>query len=147
MHNAPTVEFPVGRFVWGPWVISGLAVVSAIGLLLWQAHSGLEAAPLWVGAGWVMILVLACLVWQREALREGVLVWTGQAWLWRSAQDHAHPVQLAVLADAGFALLLQVAITDGAPGLSRRVAWLECTDMPSRWHNFRCAVFARPSAR
>ena len=147
MHNAPAVDFPVGRFVWGPWVLRGLAIGSALSLGWWQSSAGFQVPSLSVWAGWLFLCILAMRVWRREHLCEGVLVWTGDDWFWRDAQDVAHPVRIAVVVDAGFALLVNVSVTDGPFGLARRVAWLERTAMPALWHDFRCAVFARPKQK
>lgn len=147
MHTAPPVAFPVGRFVWGRAAGMLMALLSALGLLLWHKQtqtSGTQLFAAW--AFWALCLSGAALWAPRQTLGNGVMFWNGQAWFWQSHSGEDHKIELSVGWDFGGALLLFVRLQDEqAQGRGAwTCAWLSQTAMPSKWHGFRCAVYSRP---
>jgi hypothetical protein len=145
MHNAPPVVFPVGRFVWSPWVVALLMACSAWGLLWGLAHADI-ALQKWAWLGWGALVLLAIWVSTRDHWAHGFLVWTGDTWWWRDAQGRETETPLQVVVDMGFALGLALKPV-GVRGCPRsRFVWLQRRHSPQLWHGFRCAVYARPKA-
>jgi hypothetical protein len=147
MHNAPPVVYPVGRFVWGAWIVGGLALVGAAVLLVWQTsaqHDGLHIGGAWLL--WCVSLFAAVVSWAQESSCSGLLVWNGEDWFWRDASDAEIPVRVQVLLDAGRLMILSCAGLHGRSLSNRRAqfAVLHHASMPSFWHGFRCAVYSRP---
>jgi hypothetical protein len=147
MHNAPPVDYPVGRFFWGMRLSGLLAAVAAVGLLVWQFQSERSGALGGVAAcAWILSVVLAMRFANREFLVDGFLVWDGQAWFWRDLQRQEHPVHVQVLVDTGRALFVACQVRNGSVGVGTdpQFAWLQQAAMPLSWHGFRCAVYSRP---
>ena len=82
MQNAPSVEYPVGRFFMGP--------LFALGLITLGAAAGLQA--MWLGdfSGWRAVLLgvvcLVCGAWALSATwrvpQRTWLSWNGRDWQW-----------------------------------------------------------------
>lgn len=147
MYNAPPVVYPVGRFVWGSWLMGGLALLGFVSLAFWQVL---------VLPGWPQSLV-AWLVWSasvagavgywpQERSPQGSLIWSGEDWLWRDEGGAERPVRVRVLLDAGrlMGLVYEVRDAINATRKPARFAVLHQTTIPSSWHGFRCAVYSRP---
>ena len=147
MHNAPPVAFPVGRFVWGRLAAVVIALLSAMGLLVWQVQAQTSSAE--VLAAWTFwwLCVGGATVWApRQTLTGGRLFWNGQAWFWQPMEGEHQGLDVSVGWDAGDTLLLFVRFQD-AQGTGRGAlacAWVNAAAMPSKWHGFRCAVYSRP---
>ncbi len=147
MHNAPSVDCPVGRCVFerrATWVLVG---VWGLSQALWWWHAG-AMQP----AGWLSFLAAGCLMcWQhrrQQQIAEGLLRWTGAEWIWFSqAYRRGSPLKRVVcVLDFQRVLLLQV---ENAVGL-RWWVWLEppADAAPGAWLAVRRAVHAaRPSPR
>lgn len=146
MHNAPPVDYPVGRFFWGPRVSFFLSALSALGLITWYllSEQSLILLSVAVVAWLVSVMAATCFV-DREFLHDGHFVWDGEGWYWCDAQHKEHPVRVQVLLDAGRAILVASHMTNlSATDQVRQFAWLQQGNMPLSWHGFRCAVYSRP---
>jgi hypothetical protein len=141
MHNAPPVVFPVGRFVWGRWVMLALALLGGVGLL-WHPHFPVLQVHPWALSAWGLLLLAALWATRADHWQTGSLVWTGELWLWRDPQDHEWEVSLQVVLDTGSALGL--ALTPQRSGVIslKRFVWFSQGDLPVLWHGFRCAVYS-----
>lgn len=160
MHNAPPVVFPVGRFVWGAWVMGCLAALGALGLACWQWLAELPWAFMgWAWGAWGLCTTVAFLWKSGQPLGQGQLFWTGEAWFWQdtpantSGQALHGPVDplmvsVAVRLDLAGVMLLAVQPfqENGQRTGPLRHVWLQKNSMPSKWHGFRCAVYSRPKA-
>jgi hypothetical protein len=147
MQNAPPVVYPVGRFAWGRAVWLSMALLCALGLLLWQLQAQVSSAQ--VIMAWVFGVFCwgtAALWMPRQTLTRGVFFWSGQAWFWQNHSGQEHGVELFVGLDMEDALLLFVRLKEQqCEGHGLWVcAWLDQAAMPSKWHGFRCAVYSRP---
>ncbi len=147
MHNAPPVVYPVGRFVWGSWIMGGLALVGLMGLVFWWVM----ASPGWLqavvgGLVWSGSVAAAAVYWPSERSPEGRLVWSGEDWLWREASGTEIPVRVQVLLDAGRFMGLVYAGREAFDSRGQRPQFAVVCQamMPSSWHGFRCAVYSRP---
>ena len=141
MRSAPPVLVPVGRFVWGPRVVAGLALLTglACGLMgWWYGITPVRAAV--VAAVWGVCVGLSWLALQRETLPPGELAWDGQLWWYRDSRGVAKPVEVSLQWDAGRILLLRLQFRPTDP--VGRCAWLQASQMPMLWHGLRCAVHA-----
>lgn len=155
MHNAPPVAFPVGRFVWGRVAWWAMACLGAVGLAVWQmlGHvSGLTVLAAWIF--WGLCVVGSAFWGPRQGLTDGRLFWSGERWFWQTKEGHGlvegaeQGLALSVGLDWGAGLLLFVRTSDGL-GQGHgpwAYTWLAESDMPSRWHGLRCAVYSRPKA-
>lgn len=147
MHNAPPVDYPVGRFFWGRRMVSFLAGFALVGLIVWYGLSEPTSALVAVAVVcWFFSVMLAKWFADREFLHEGHLIWDGEAWYWRDSQQLDQLVQVQVLVDSGRAVLLAC---DGLKATVnrnkvRQFVWLQHSTMPLAWHGFRCAVYSRP---
>ena len=143
MHNAPPVVFPVGRFVWGRWMLVLLALIGALGLYFWQSLRHAAGLP-WVWVLWTVLVMVAVFIWLKEWLTEGALAWSGEAWCWRDASGRETEIQLVVLLDRGSVLCVAVRMLNNARWPAQRFVWMAGREMPQAWHGFRCAVYSRP---
>ena len=150
MHNAPPVVYPVGRFVWGRWLLVALCVLSAAGLIAWHMLSLATGPQLWAaGVVWTAGVLSAALWAPRQTLTGGRLGWSGESWFWQAnadSGDHVQSVCVSVGLDTDAGLLLWVQPLDDQGKAQGRLlcAWLQAGVMPSKWHGFRCAVYSRP---
>ena len=170
MHNAPPVNYPVGRSRFQAVLISVWALVCLWVGVLWALQPG---APL------VFIAVFGglCCVAAAWALRdwhatpEGQLAWDGESWsYWRQSPKFSRiasprsegaalgsrPSVLAltagdiqtqfkpqVMLDLRGHVVARLDRTDVAPRVLAWV-WLERRQSPLLWHSLRCALMAGP---
>ena len=138
MHNAPSVNYPVGRSLWAGSFLLAIWLAGASCLLLWMAQS---AGPDWLRvAGWLVLAVVglaALRQWQCSAT--GTLDWNGHCWCWAKQQG-----KVVVYLDLQWLLLLRW------QGVSRgqwlclekgRVQPQSAREM--QWHALRRAVYSR----
>ena len=138
-HSAPPVAYPLGRCVIQACLLAGV----------WCA--GLLLALLWIDSshppGWAMALLACSLVvaglaaWvaiRKPAL--GQLSWDGHLWRWESASYRSGLAeqQLVVIADFQHLLLLRIE----NPARAALWLWAERKAFPSRWMDFRRAVYS-----
>ncbi len=148
MHNAPPVVFPVGRFVWGPPLAFALAALTICALAVWLVWADASASKCaWALGGWLTASVCAARWTPREFFQEGELAWDGEAWHCETQEGHGGPVELALTLDGGSFMVVSLRSLrrPRQPSLFQ-FACLHSSDMPSRWHGFRCAVYSRPAA-
>jgi uncharacterized membrane protein YtjA (UPF0391 family) len=146
MHNAPPVVFPVGRFVWGVRWACVLAFLTVSVLAGWLGFTDASAAICaWTLFVWSCAAVGAVWWAPREFLQQGDLVWDGEVWHGPGQLSEGAPLQLSLTLDGGFFMLVSLHAQPGALAF-RRHALLRQSDMPSRWHGFRCAVYSRRTA-
>ena len=145
MHSAPPVVFPVGRFAWGVRITALLAVLTLALIGFWQGWTG---APGLVGGAftgfvWLAGVGVSAWCWRRQMWPCGQLSWDGQAWSLHVGTGEPLSVAVRPVWDGQSRMLVQV--RDCGPGRQRPdgYAWLQATDLPSRWHGLRCAVWAR----
>jgi hypothetical protein len=148
-HHAPPVVYPVGHFVWGRVVFVTTALLSALGLLVWQIQGAYSVVWNAAWLGWLACLIGTAVWGPRQTLSHGELFWSGKAWFWQYRDPHcqfqAHQVLLEKGWDTGTGLLLWVKPMDTSDHgrSSLRAAWLCEAQLPSKWHGFRCAVYSR----
>ena len=126
-----------------------LAILVGCALALTCALPGASVTSLpWMVL--VCVLTALCSAWclPVEWLHEGTLVWDGGAWHCQAGAALDGPVNLNLVLDGGRFMLvsLQPLGAQGRRWLARH-ACLRCSDMPSRWHGFRCAVYSRRTDR
>lgn len=141
MHNAPAVNFPVGRSRFQGWLLglTGLIAVTTGWLWCYQAdavgwHQGLFFLILLVTS------VVAAQAWFHSP--SGVLHWDGQTWLW-SSRDVSVSGVLAVHLDVQFLLILSLRLACG----TRIWFWAERRSDVTRWEALRRAAFARGASQ
>lgn len=149
MHNAPPVAFPVGRFVWGRVVWVAVTLLSVAGMAVWSLQAQTSSAALWAAGLFWLICVGGATLWlPRQMLTTGDFFWDGQAWSWRPAKGADASLVFSVGLDTGDGLMLLVRLRDNQNFGTRgwACAWFFESEMPSKWHGFRCAVYSRPKA-
>ena len=144
MHNAPPVVYPVGRFVWGGWVLAVWALSGALALFFWQRQSQ-AGLHLVAGAGgfWCLCVMASRALWKRDSMMPGCLVWNGETWFWRDLQSRHCEVDLQVLADWGTGLWITCRKLTPLSRSKRCFVWVHRRETPQLWHGFRCAVYSR----
>lgn len=147
MRSAPSVVYPVGRFVWGVRLAWAGFIVSGLGLgwSFWWMQAPL--AVLLTGLVTWLVLGLWSLWRGRTEFLDsaGHLVWDGDGWLWQGEDCPGCPVELAVLWDAEAAFLLSMRMACSS-GVRHACVWVEARHSPLHWHGFRCAVYCRIQA-
>lgn len=149
MQNAPSVEYPVGLFVWesrlARWAWVGLVLVCLgwVAERLWRVREGaaVDGATWWLTA----VAILVGLLWWRwiqraeAATPSGELLWAGEPsqpdWSWMCA-GRSRVVQPRVVLDLGASLWLRLELGGG------QAAWvwaLRSAD-PSQWLALRRAL-------
>jgi len=136
MHNAPSVNFPVGRsrFAGGLLLLIWSAGASAVAAWNWQV----DAAGLRIALAWSVVLLTGAYsarAWVRSPT--GTLAWDGRVWNWTAGGQvlQAHP---EVALDLQHVLLLRFGAAHRAPWL-----WLEKRAAPACWDDLRRAVYSR----
>lgn len=146
MHNAPSVSFPVGRFVWG---FRGLALVSLI-----MAFIALVIAwPTAYRVEWAVLIALAMagqlaaigykmskepsghLSWSTSTVKEKEGIWT-----WRSDGPNQRPmaVELSLILTLKDHMLLVIR----PKNCPSRLLCLSRAHAPQRWLSMRQAVWS-----
>jgi hypothetical protein len=155
VQHAPSVAYPVGRFVWERRLVWGnclLGVLVCVGWIverLWQSGDAVSIQ----GSRWgLALVVLAWLIWWRWLMRAelatpaGELVWasepTQEAWSWVCAGD-VRVVDPRIALDLGNCLWLRV---DCAGGHAAWVWVLQRAD-PSQWLALRRALQSSSNRR
>ena len=136
MHEAPTVDYPVGhsRFQTHLLLVLWLGVVAVNAVWFGWAdrldwRHGLGVAVTFAAA------LIALRIWRRSP--EGILHWDGQSWWWESNGIRSSG---AVLPHLDLQSILLVGF--GAHSGARYWFWLEQSGAPSRWGALRRAVHA-----
>ena len=145
MHNAPSVSYPVGRFVFPLWLLRLQALFSLVLLLLWASTQP-------IGLLWCVAAVGCAIAWAlgRKTLRAqgGWLCWDGAQWRWRLDFPSAEPAlgqegvgQVNTVLDWQNILLLrwQPLTYAGQPPV--RWLWLGRRASPQSWQALRRAVW------
>ena len=150
MHNAPPVDYPVGRFAGWAWCwgFLGAALVAMMieRLLWWLRHADVQPP------GGPALLTVLTLVWCLASWRRwghsphGLLRWQpdatglpGEGWLWCQGLQ-CEPCRVRGVLDLGSSWLIRV-IGDARNGVPRWI-WLSAAHDPSRWPDLRRAVWA-----
>lgn len=145
MYNAPPVVYPVGRFVWGPYLACALGGLSmcVLGWSFWQSGASVHSLFWQVAA--CLVLVAGCgSLLSKEFLQQGELAWDGESWQRVGTTATEGPIQLALTFDGGHFMLVSMRSGGRHDRRGLRLhACLRRVDMPSRWHGFRCAVYSR----
>lgn len=136
MHNAPSVNYPVGRSRFAGLVLASAWAAGALAVVAW--HSQVQAGVFRSVLAWSLVLLAgacAARVWLRTPA--GLLAWDGQAWNWTVGDWvlQAHP---EVALDLQQVLLLRLGSAPSFPWL-----WLEKRTAPARWDDLRRAVYSR----
>ena len=147
MHNAPLVQYPVGRFAWAVWCCAVLGVTAAL-LTGWLFYVD-QLSPRWTLFSGGLVGLVA-VVWLRSSWRApqlAWLVWDGQGWQWwldEDGQEVQHLCSLSVQADFQQVLLLHVTSEARAHRATfQKWVWLYKGFAPAKWHGLRCAVYSR----
>lgn len=150
MHNAPSVEYPVGRcrfqarVLWGVWFAAALASAA----WAWPAarptgHLALAAFVLTASAG------LSWRSWRTTP--SGHLAWDGSTWQWKPCEGacvqpgtvraHWHGQRCLLLEFMPFATAQR---WTGRWWAGPIWLWLVSSSAPERWLDMRRAVYSRP---
>ena len=157
-QNAPSVDFPVGRFFMGDWIGVVLSAICAVAFLLsyqWGDFTGWRAVLLM--SIWVLFS-LSSIHHLRGHPSKAWLSWDGHTWRIESllpAEFSDRPlgfstesmVSAAPLHD-GYAMevhldmqeFMFVSLFDDQG--FRQWFWISKQSFPDRWHGFRCAVYS-----
>ena len=147
MHNAPLVQYPVGRFAWAVWASAGLGLAAVLlsAYLLYLDQISL----LWALFSFGLVSLVAA-AWLHSGARRQVpawLVWDGQGWqCWvdEEGQEALSVRSLSVQADFQQVMLLQLCWDSSAsPAPRPEWLWLYKGFAPEKWHGLRCAVYSR----
>lgn len=144
MHDAPSVNYPVGRSRFQGFLLLCLWLLGLATVLAWCWQSD--------AVGWRQWFAMACLMgagvlaiydWRHTPL--GSLCWDGQQWLWAALSAPGDPpcaVGVFCRLDLQQHMLLQL-----RPQAQRSLwCWVARAQYPERWHGLRRAVYspARP---
>ena len=145
MHNAPSVSYPVGRFVWPRRLLDLQAALSLILLGLWAGTQPL-------GLLWFVAALGCALAWAlaRKTLRGqgGWLCWDGALWRWqvdspgteaRAGLEGVGEVKLVFDGQSILLLRWQPLTGVGQPAVSW--LWLGRCVWPQSWQALRRAVW------
>jgi hypothetical protein len=141
--NAPSVDFPVGRFFMG---LRGVACLSALAACVYIIGFFAGDFESWRGVllllAWALASLLSILS-VRKKQSKCWLSWDGNVWqvvpTQNPALDDGLDGVLSVHIDLQKALLVSVANLEG----HRKWFWVTQVSFPDRWHGFRCAVYSR----
>lgn len=149
MHNAPSVQYPAGRSVWG-WRFQGLL----IGLWVVVQATWLHSLDwTWPPGAWWWSLVLglvACghALWRSQHEPQGLLQWDATVlpqgqWRWTSAAfRNGTPLErVEWVLDLKTAALLRLQTAAGWP----LWVWVERQQQPADWDALRRALYASRS--
>jgi hypothetical protein len=141
--NAPSVDFPVGRFFMGIWGGACLSALTAFAFIIGFFTGDFES---WRGIllllGWALVSLFSILSFRKKQSKCW-LSWDGNVWQVVPTQNPALvdglDCVLSVHIDLQKALLVSVANLEG----HRNWFWVMQASFPDRWHGFRCAVYSR----
>lgn len=136
MHNAPAVNYPVGRSFFHAAAVACSALVGLATLLAWIVQSDAwlpRHTVAWLV--WVFSLGWAAWGWWRSP--QGALEFTGDSWHWVD-QVHDRQVTLTVQLDLQHTLLV---LARDAQSRGRWL-WLTQARQPRHWGDLRRALFA-----
>ena len=138
MHNAPTVNYPLGRSRFQAWLTAGTCLLALLAGLLWCTQVGATGwrQGVWL-FGWLTSSLLAFQSWRQTPV--GVLRWDGESWCW-VREAHSTSGALAVHIDFQFFMLLSLRPPTG----SRIWLWPERNANLPLWNALRRAVFSQP---
>jgi hypothetical protein len=139
MHNAPAVNFPVGRSRFQGYLVGSVGLGGAVVGTLWSYQPNPVGWRWWLFA---VTLVATGLVATRAWLQAptGCLRWDGQAWNWTSGVTSIGGA-LSVVLDLQFCMVLCLRTAGG----ERFWLWPQRQMDPTRWDALRRAVFSRGS--
>ncbi len=165
MQNAPSVDYPVGRFAWVAWLslvfslCSMLALTVGFGAALFDARS---AACLFLI--WVVLTTYSVIIFKRQRIKNW-LCWNGHEWqVHKMLSLQAEPPGVVAMYEPSAPLnshLFDLPLHDGYaisvhldfqqhllvsvfnPNALRQWFWVSKSSYPERWHGFRCAVYSR----
>lgn len=149
MHNAPSVSYPVGRFVWWlgvQWGITGLLAIAAVVLSLVYDQWAVSLA---IGVAGLVTWMVVWRAWHTSP--RGHLAWvTGVSarepgiWYWRDDGDDV----LVALVELSLVVMLQsrMCVSFSVPNRGRRTVWLARECAPVHWYALRQAVWASRGA-
>ena len=148
MHNAPSVDFPVGRSRFEALAAGCLVALGAVVTAAWAAQSPAGSlGPVVAAVLWLVATALAVRAWHKTP--PGTLAWRNGRWQWlardqtpvtREAGDPpAMPAHVVVTLDLQRHLLLRL----HAPPTPVRWLWLSREMAPARWDDLRRAVYSR----
>jgi len=163
-QNAPSVNYPVGRFFWGAYWPIGLAVLSFFALiasLLAGLFEGWRAAGLF--GTWLLLMLFSVYSLQHRSTKSW-LCWDGHDWqvqsvlslptqadsvaLSQTPSTHLKQTLIDPPLDRGYAISVhldfqQYLFVSLLNSTSRtQWFWVAKRSFPERWHGFRCAVYS-----
>jgi hypothetical protein len=143
--NAPSVDFPVGRFFMGVYMVLALSVLTAGAFaysFLWGDFQGWRANLMLL----IWAVVTCMSMWAvRKVQPPCWLSWNGNAWHELTLKAPAFPpenwvdCELSVHLDLQRYMLVSLLSLNGF----RKWFWVSRNSFPERWHVFRCAVYSR----
>lgn len=137
MHNAPTVEYPLGRSPFENRLLYALWSSVACVYALWFFYAGAADWRPWLGLAFALAAVLLARS-AGQARTAGRLVWDGRSWNWISAGASTLG-KVAMQLDLQRVMLLRFE-TDAGTG---RWFWLDQSAAPARWQALRRAIHAK----
>jgi hypothetical protein len=139
-QNAPSVDYPVGRFFWDAFWVIGLAMLSFLALiasLLAGLFDGWRAACL---CGTWLLLTIYCVYSLKSKSSKTWLCWDGHEWQIQTPIDpHLHD-GYAISVHLDFQQYLFVSLLNSTS--RTQWFWVAKRTFPERWHGFRCAVYS-----
>ncbi len=165
MQNAPSVDYPVGRFAWVAWMALLFSFCSMLALTVsfWAAH--FEAGPaIGLFVIWGVLTLYVLIIFMRQATQKW-LCWNGHEWqVHQMLLLHSETPGVAVMLEPSTRLspdLFDLPIQEGYAisvhldfqqyllvsvfnrNALRQWFWVSRRSYPERWHGFRCAVYSR----
>ncbi|MFM1948489.1 MAG: hypothetical protein RL706_510 [Pseudomonadota bacterium] len=146
--NAPSVDFPVGRFFMGVCLVFVLSGVTACAFAFSHVSGDLT--------GWRVNLLMfswgiaSCIsFWAvRHGQQKCWLSWNGH--VWQVLPLAAHDIALASWRDCAMTVHVDLQRHMLVSAFNhtgfRKWFWVSQQSFPDRWHGFRCAVYSRPES-
>jgi hypothetical protein len=164
-QNAPSVDYPVGRFFWATYLPIGLAMLTflALSASLWAGlFEGWRAALLF--GAWVLLTFFSVYS-LKSRLAQSWLCWDGHDWQVQTVlslatqsvsvapspalSTHLNQPLIGSPLDGGYAIRVhldfqQYLFVSLLNSTSRtQWFWVAKRSFPERWHGFRCAVYSQ----
>jgi hypothetical protein len=165
MQNAPSVDYPVGRFAWIAWLgfVFSLCSIMALTVSFWAGlFEAWSAACLFVI--WVVLTLYAVIILRHQQIKNW-LCWDGHEWQVQTMRSRpkAPPAVTAMLVPSarlnphlndlpshdGYAISVHLdfqqylLVSLFNPNALRQWFWVSKRTYTERWHGFRCAVYSR----